>query len=154
VLFLGLNMQDLTGDARAFIRDFDNTYLNVRDRSNGVARDWGVTGIPESFFITAEGRVVGHVIDVSPPSGCARAWLPAARAGRWVRWRAAIAARRGSHPPRSATGGGTRAECRPSRGRPYAAPGVAPDRGSPPGKGSGASCSGSSSASRVASERS
>jgi cytochrome c biogenesis protein CcmG/thiol:disulfide interchange protein DsbE len=64
VLFLGLNMQDLTGDARAFIREFDNTYLNVRDQSNGVARDWGVTGIPETFFITAKGRVVGHVIGV------------------------------------------------------------------------------------------
>jgi cytochrome c biogenesis protein CcmG, thiol:disulfide interchange protein DsbE len=64
LLFLGLNMQDLTDDARAFIREFDNSYLNVRDQSNGVARDWGVTGIPETFFITARGRLVGHVIGV------------------------------------------------------------------------------------------
>ena len=64
VLVLGLNMQDLTDEARAFIREFDNTYLNVRDQSNGVARDWGVTGLPDTFFITPRGRVVGHVIGV------------------------------------------------------------------------------------------
>jgi cytochrome c biogenesis protein CcmG/thiol:disulfide interchange protein DsbE len=64
VLFLGLNMQDLTGDAREFMRRYRNTYLNVRDRSNGVAREWGLTGIPETFFITPKGRVVGHVIGV------------------------------------------------------------------------------------------
>lgn len=81
VLFLGLNMQDLTGDARAFIREFDNSYLNVRDQSNGVARDWGVTGIPETFFITARGRVVGHVIGVVSARQLARG-IESARRGR------------------------------------------------------------------------
>lgn len=64
VAFLGLNMQDVTEDARAFMRRYDNTYLNVRDQSNGVARKWGVTGLPETFFITRRGMVVGHVIGV------------------------------------------------------------------------------------------
>jgi cytochrome c biogenesis protein CcmG/thiol:disulfide interchange protein DsbE len=81
VLFLGLNMQDLTTDARAFIREFDNTYLNVRDQSNGVARDWGVTGIPETFFITAKGRVVGHVIGVVSPERLGEG-VAASRSGR------------------------------------------------------------------------
>jgi cytochrome c biogenesis protein CcmG/thiol:disulfide interchange protein DsbE len=81
VLFLGLNMQDLTGDARAFIREFDNTYLNVRDQSNSVARDWGVTGIPETFFITAKGRIVGHVIGVVSPERL-RDGVAASRSGR------------------------------------------------------------------------
>lgn len=62
VLFAGLNMQDLTDDAREFTSEFGNTYLNVRDESNGVALDWGVTGLPETFFVSAEGEVVGHVI--------------------------------------------------------------------------------------------
>jgi cytochrome c biogenesis protein CcmG/thiol:disulfide interchange protein DsbE len=62
VLFVGLNMQDLTDDARAFIGDQKTSYLNVRDESNGVALDWGVTGLPETFFISADGEVVGHVI--------------------------------------------------------------------------------------------
>ncbi|MGH2847095.1 MAG: TlpA family protein disulfide reductase [Thermoleophilaceae bacterium] len=81
VLFLGLNMQDLTGDARAFIREFDNSYLNVRDQSNGVARDWGVTGIPETFFITGKGRVVGHVIGVVSAERL-RQGVAASRSGR------------------------------------------------------------------------
>lgn len=61
-LFLGLNMQDLTGDAREFIGEFGTDYPNVRDESNAVALDWGVTGLPETFFLSAEGEVVAHAI--------------------------------------------------------------------------------------------
>lgn len=64
VLFVGLNMQDLTTDAQAFLRDFHNTYLNVRDEGSGSAHSWGVTGVPETFFITPAGKVVAHVIGV------------------------------------------------------------------------------------------
>lgn len=62
VVFVGLNMQDLTEDARAFMREFHNTYLNVRDQGNEVALEWGVTGLPETFFIEPNGDVVAHVI--------------------------------------------------------------------------------------------
>ncbi len=61
-LFVGLNMQDLTGDAREFMSEFGNSYPNVRDESNGVAVDWGVTGLPETFFLSADGEVVAHAI--------------------------------------------------------------------------------------------
>ena len=62
VLFLGLNMQDVTEDARAFLREFDLDFPQVRDPNNAAARRWGLTGIPETFFISARGDVVGHVI--------------------------------------------------------------------------------------------
>jgi cytochrome c biogenesis protein CcmG/thiol:disulfide interchange protein DsbE len=62
VVFLGLDMQDLTGDAREFIREFGISYPNVRDPGDEVARDWGVTGLPETFFVSPRGRVVAHVI--------------------------------------------------------------------------------------------
>ena len=62
VVMLGLNMQDLTGDARDFIREFRISYPNVRDQSDDVAIDWGVAALPETFLIDARGRVVGHVI--------------------------------------------------------------------------------------------
>lgn len=62
VVLLGLNMQDLSGDARAFLDEFDTSYLNARDESDAVALDWGVTGLPETFFIRRDGLVVGHVI--------------------------------------------------------------------------------------------
>lgn len=81
VLMLGLNMQDLTGDARDFIREFHNTYPDVRDQSNGVAHRWGVTGLPETYFVTARGRVVGHVIGVISDDEM-RAGIAALRSGK------------------------------------------------------------------------
>lgn len=62
VLFLGLNMQDLTGEARGFLEEIGNSYPHIRDDDDGVAREWGATGLPETFFITPAGRIVGHVI--------------------------------------------------------------------------------------------
>ena len=67
MLFLGLNMQDVRSDARTFLRTFNQTFPNVRDPTNATARRWGVTGIPETFFIGRDGRVVGHVIGVISP---------------------------------------------------------------------------------------
>lgn len=83
VVFLGLNIQDVTGDARSFIRRYGNTYLNVRDPTNRVARKWGLTGLPETFFITARGSVVGHVIGVLSEAQMA-AGMAAMRSGRPV----------------------------------------------------------------------
>ena len=65
VLFLGLNMQDVTDDARGFMREFDVDFLNIRDPSNAVARGYGVSGLPETYFISPRGNVVGHVIGVA-----------------------------------------------------------------------------------------
>lgn len=83
VLLLGLNMQDLTDDARAFMRSFHDTYPNVRDKANDVARRWGVTGLPETFFITRQGEIVGHVIGVVSESQLSSG-IAALRTGRVV----------------------------------------------------------------------
>jgi len=80
VLLVGLDMQDLTSDARAFIREVGSTYPNVRDRSDAVARDWGVSGLPETFFLSADGKVVGHVIGEASAAQM-RAGVAAARSG-------------------------------------------------------------------------
>jgi cytochrome c biogenesis protein CcmG/thiol:disulfide interchange protein DsbE len=62
IVFVGLNMQDVTDDARDFLEEFDVSYANVRDGSDAVARDWGVTALPETFFVDRRGRVVARVI--------------------------------------------------------------------------------------------
>ncbi len=62
VLFLGLNMQDVRQDARDFLLEFRQDFPHVRDPDRGSARRWGVTGIPETFFISRRSEVVGHVI--------------------------------------------------------------------------------------------
>jgi cytochrome c biogenesis protein CcmG/thiol:disulfide interchange protein DsbE len=64
VLYLGLNMQDVTDDALDFIDEFGVRYPNVREPDNATARAYGATGIPETYFVSPRGRVVGHVIGV------------------------------------------------------------------------------------------
>lgn len=68
VLFLGLNVQDLIGDAREFVREFGLTFPHVREPENRTARRYGATGLPETFFISPSGRVVAHVIGVVKPA--------------------------------------------------------------------------------------
>jgi cytochrome c biogenesis protein CcmG, thiol:disulfide interchange protein DsbE len=80
VIVLGLDQQDITGDARAFIKRFALTYPMVRDGGDSTAHRYGTTGIPETYFISPEGKVVGHVIGALTPVS-ARRFLQAAKAG-------------------------------------------------------------------------
>ena len=81
VAFLGVNMQDISDDARAFASRFGISYGTARDRGDSVAHDYGVTGLPETFFINRRGRVVAHVIGVVS-AGQLRDGVRAARGGR------------------------------------------------------------------------
>jgi cytochrome c biogenesis protein CcmG/thiol:disulfide interchange protein DsbE len=58
VVVLGVNVQDLVPEALKFLRDTHATYPNVRDRDNRVYRAYGLTGVPETFFINRDGRIV------------------------------------------------------------------------------------------------
>lgn len=60
VVFLGINVQDLESDARDFSREFDTPYVSVRDRGNGTFEDYGLTGVPETYYLDARGRIAGH----------------------------------------------------------------------------------------------
>ena len=57
VILVGVNVQDKEEDARAFIKEFGITYLNGQDASGTIAVDYGVWGIPETFFIDPQGRI-------------------------------------------------------------------------------------------------
>jgi cytochrome c biogenesis protein CcmG/thiol:disulfide interchange protein DsbE len=81
VLFLGLDVQDAREDARGFIADFDLTFPHVRDSGNATQRSWGVAALPETFFLSADGRIVGHVIGTVDAAQL-REGIAAARAGR------------------------------------------------------------------------
>jgi len=80
-MFLGLNMQDVTEDAEGFVEDLGLTYPSVRDKSDAVARDWGVAALPETFFIDRRGRIVAHVIGAISERQLEEG-IRAARAGR------------------------------------------------------------------------
>ncbi len=57
IVFLGVNIQDKEADALAFIKEFGITFPNGRDATGRIAADYGVWGIPETFFIDTEGRI-------------------------------------------------------------------------------------------------
>lgn len=59
VRFLGVNMQDAEEDAKAFVAEFGLTYPSVRDVDQELARDFGVRGLPETFFIDHRWRFLG-----------------------------------------------------------------------------------------------
>lgn len=80
-IVLGLNMQDVSSDARRFLREVDATYPSVREPDEATAREYGTTGLPETFFISGAGQVVGHVIGAIDDEQLA-AGLRAARSGR------------------------------------------------------------------------
>ena len=57
VVFVGVDIQDKEPDARAFIEEFGLTYPNGWDVSGKVAVNYGVWGIPETFFLDPTGRI-------------------------------------------------------------------------------------------------
>jgi cytochrome c biogenesis protein CcmG, thiol:disulfide interchange protein DsbE len=81
VLFLGLDMQDLRGDARAFLSDLRISYPSVRDAGKDTSKRYGATGIPETYFVSADGQVVAHVVGAVSPQQL-DAGIEAARSGQ------------------------------------------------------------------------
>lgn len=81
VHFLGVDQQDLTDNAREFLERHRVTYPSVRDKTDATGRAWGITGLPETFFLDARGRVVGHVIGALDDEGL-DAGIRAAREAR------------------------------------------------------------------------
>jgi cytochrome c biogenesis protein CcmG/thiol:disulfide interchange protein DsbE len=60
VLFLGVDVQDLSGDARRFAGKYHMNYLSVRDKGDSTYRAYGLTGVPETYYLDARGRIVAH----------------------------------------------------------------------------------------------
>lgn len=58
VIFLGVNVWDSDNDARKFLRDFGITYPNGPDQRGQVTIDYGVTGIPEGYFVDRRGQLL------------------------------------------------------------------------------------------------
>jgi cytochrome c biogenesis protein CcmG/thiol:disulfide interchange protein DsbE len=57
VVFVGVNVLDNDGDAREYLEEFDVTYPNGPDKSD-IYFEYGVTGVPETFFINRDGVIV------------------------------------------------------------------------------------------------
>ena len=60
VVVLGVDAQDFDVDAQRFVDRAGITYPIVRDKHGSTLGHYGVTGFPETWFINAEGRLVGE----------------------------------------------------------------------------------------------
>jgi cytochrome c biogenesis protein CcmG/thiol:disulfide interchange protein DsbE len=55
---LGINLDDTTGDATAFVRRYGLTYPQLREGDGRDRRDaFGMTGFPESFLVDPQGKL-------------------------------------------------------------------------------------------------
>jgi cytochrome c biogenesis protein CcmG/thiol:disulfide interchange protein DsbE len=67
VVVLGVDIQDKDEAGRKFIRDFGLTFPNSPDPGGKVSVDYGVYGVPETFFVARDGIIrakhVGAITD-------------------------------------------------------------------------------------------
>ncbi len=62
VAFLGIDIQDFKSDARKFLTRYETNYVSVRDGGPTTYEDYGLTGIPETYYLDARGRIVAHAL--------------------------------------------------------------------------------------------
>jgi len=57
VVVLGVDIQDTDDKALKFVRDFQLSFPNAPDPSGKVSIDYGIYGVPETFFIDKQGSI-------------------------------------------------------------------------------------------------
>ncbi len=60
VVFLGIDINDFKSDARRFLRKYRVNYVSVRDRDASTQVSYGLTGVPETYYLDGRGRVLAH----------------------------------------------------------------------------------------------
>jgi cytochrome c biogenesis protein CcmG, thiol:disulfide interchange protein DsbE len=60
VTFLGVDVQDFKSDARGFLRRYKVEYVSVRDGGDSTYTAYGLTGLPETYWLDERGRIVAH----------------------------------------------------------------------------------------------
>ena len=51
---------DFKSDARRFLGRYDVRYVSVRDGGGSTGDAYGITGVPETYWIDGRGRIVDH----------------------------------------------------------------------------------------------
>ena len=76
VMFIGLDILDTEESARAYLGEFGITYPNGRDVDGKITVDYGVIGIPVTFFVNRDGVVERRWVGAIPEVQLV-AWLDA-----------------------------------------------------------------------------
>lgn len=67
LVFVGIDVWDSEKDARKFISGFGISYPNGPDPWGEISIEYGLAGIPETFFINKEGKIVRKFIGPFTP---------------------------------------------------------------------------------------
>lgn len=62
IIFLGLDYLDQEPAAKAYLEEYRVSYPNGPDLQSKAARDYGIKGVPETFFINGEGQIAYMII--------------------------------------------------------------------------------------------
>ena len=63
LVMIGIAIQDSPKNAKAFARHFGKTYLlGLDDYAGNIALDYGIYGVPETFFIDPDGNIFHKTI--------------------------------------------------------------------------------------------
>ncbi|MCG3209684.1 MAG: Thiol-disulfide oxidoreductase ResA [Anaerolineae bacterium] len=57
VMFIGVDYLDTDKDAQAFLAEFEVSYPNGPDIGTKIAKQYHLTGVPETYFIANDGRL-------------------------------------------------------------------------------------------------
>ena len=68
VVFVGIDIQDSEEDARLYLNEFDVTYPNGRDVDGKITVDYGVVGLPVTFFVNEKGLIERRWVGAIPES--------------------------------------------------------------------------------------
>ena len=68
VTLIGIDWNDTTDAANAFVDEFQLTYPQVVDAEGTVALTYGLTGVPETYLVTPDGIVAGGIIGAVGPT--------------------------------------------------------------------------------------
>ena len=59
----GIAYKDAPEASRAFLRELGDPYASIGvDRSGRAGLEWGVTGVPETFVVDADGKVAERIV--------------------------------------------------------------------------------------------
>jgi cytochrome c biogenesis protein CcmG, thiol:disulfide interchange protein DsbE len=58
IAFIGVDVQDTDASAKEFVRRFGVSYPNGPDPSGSISVEYGMSGVPESYFVDRDGKIV------------------------------------------------------------------------------------------------
>ena len=61
-IFVGINVQDLRAAGRKFLAHYDVPYVSLHDGGDRTYSAYGLTGLPETYYLDRRGRVLRHDI--------------------------------------------------------------------------------------------